>query len=242
LSTRDASETVLAGFSIAVMAVAVVLTASRSGSVCLAVAILVFGLWLTRKQPSRSRRLIGAAYLVTVLLAAALLGGVEVVAQRFYNAAWPSLDGRVNVWKDTVHIIQDAPWSGTGFNTYGIAMLHYQTVQDGSQYIEAHNDYLQLAAEGGVLLGVPMLVALGLFVREAWRRFHEGADDARTYWLRAGAVTGLGAIAVQELFDFTLQMPGAAALFVVLGAIAIHRPLHAHAAAATPPIGRIRTI
>ena len=49
-------------------------------------------------------------------------------------------------------------------------------------------------------------------------------DDARTYWLRAGAVTGLGAIAVQEVFDFTLQMPGAAVLFVVLAAVAIHSP------------------
>ena len=81
-------------------------------------------------------------------------------------------------------------------------------------------------AEGGLLLGVPVLIALALFIREVWRRFREAADDTRTYWLRAGAVTGLCAIAVQELSDFTLQMPGAAALFVVLAAIAIHRPSH----------------
>ncbi|MBI4519635.1 MAG: hypothetical protein HY701_02265 [Gemmatimonadetes bacterium] len=111
-------------------------------------------------------------------------------------------------------------------NTYGIAMLHYQPVPGGELYIEAHNDYLQLAAEGGLLLGVPILLAAVLFVREVWRRFREAADDSRTYWLRAGAVTGLCAIAFQELFDFTLQMPGAAALFVVLVAIAIHRPSH----------------
>jgi hypothetical protein len=39
------------------------------------------------------------------------------------------------------------------------------------------------------------------------------SDDTRTYWLRAGAVTALIAIAFQSIFDFTLQMPGAAALF-----------------------------
>ena len=103
-------------------------------------------------------------------------------------------------------------------------MLHYQAVPGGELSIEAHNDYLELVAEGGLLLGVPILVALVLFVREVWRRFREAADDTRTYWLRAGAVTGLVAIALQEFFDFTLQMPGAAALFVVLAAIAIHRP------------------
>ena len=57
---------------------------------------------------------------------------------------------------------------------------------------------------------MPVLIALALFIREMWRRFRERADDTRTYWLRAGAVTGLCAIAVQELSDFTLQMPGAA--------------------------------
>jgi O-antigen ligase len=134
------------------------------------------------------------------------------------------VDGRLDLWRDTIPVVRDFPLTGTGLNTYGIAMLHYQTVQDGSQYIEAHNDYLQMLAEGGLLLGLPILLALLLFIREVWRRFHEAADDTLTYWLRAGAVTGLCAIAVQETTDFTLQMPGAAALFVVLVAIAIHRP------------------
>ena len=105
-------------------------------------------------------------------------------------------------------------------------MLSYQTVPGDQLSIEAHNDFLQIVAEGGLLLGVPILLALLLFIREIWRRFREGADDAATHWLRAGAVTGLCAIAIQELSDFTLQMPGAAVLFVVLAAIAIHRPAH----------------
>src|SRR4051812_15512262 len=114
-------------------------------------------------------------------------------------------------------------------------MLHYQTTvaPGGELFIEAHNDYLQLLAEGGLLLGVPILIALALFIREIWRRFREGVDDTRTYWLRAGAVTGLCAIAVQEVSDFTLQMPGAAVLFVVLAAIAIHRPDHVRRAPAS---------
>jgi O-antigen ligase len=224
LSSRDASETLLAGFVVAVMAISIVVTASRSASFCLALVILMFGWWMVRRQSSGSRKMIASAYLLVVLFAAVSLGGIEIVAGRLYETSWSNLDGRLALWQDTIRVVRDFPLTGTGLNTYGIAMLHYQTVQDGSQYIEAHNDYLQILTEGGLLLGLPILLALLLFIREVWRRFREGADDLPTYWLRAGAVTGMSAIAVQEISDFTLQMPGAAVLFVVLAAVAIHRP------------------
>ena len=60
----------------------------------------------------------------------------------------------------------------------------------------------------------------------AWQvrqRFVAGEDDSRVYWLRAGAVIGLSVMAFQSFFDFTLQMPGATALFVVLAGLAVHR-------------------
>jgi hypothetical protein len=53
------------------------------------------------------------------------------------------------------------------------------------------------------------------------RRFRS-PDDPEVYWLRVGAVGGLLAIALQSLLEFSLQMPGNAALFVVLLAIALH--------------------
>ena len=44
-----------------------------------------------------------------------------------------------------------------------------------------------------------------------------------SYWIRLGAVTGLGAIALQSTVEFSLQMPGNAALCAVLCGIALHR-------------------
>ena len=228
LSSRHGSEALLTGFAVAAMAISIVATASRSGSVCLALVILMFGWWVARRQLSRSRKAFAFGYLVVVALAALSFGGMEILAGRLHQTSWSDLDGRVHLWKDTARIIQDFPWTGTGWNTYGIAMLRYQTLQDGSQYIEAHNDYVQVASEGGLLVTIPIAITLLLFIREVRRRFQEGDDHARTYWLRVGAVTGLCAIAAQATLDFTLQMPGAAVLFVVLAAIAIHRPSPVH--------------
>jgi hypothetical protein len=55
------------------------------------------------------------------------------------------------------------------------------------------------------------------------RRFREGRDDRTGYWIRLGAVTGLVAIAFQEIVEFSLQMPGNAAFFTVLCAVAVRK-------------------
>jgi O-antigen ligase len=110
-------------------------------------------------------------------------------------------------------------------NAFGTAMLFYQRPGLPAFWQEAHNDYLQLAAEGGLLLAVPVLIVLACFVRQVRNRFRESADDRTTYWIRVGAVTALGAIAIQETADFSLQIPGNAVLFAFIAAVAIHRPL-----------------
>ena len=116
-----------------------------------------------------------------------------------------------------------SPLTGTGLNTYGIATAKYQTALIRHALREAHNDYLQLAAEGGLLLGVPALVAILPVRAGRMEALPQSADDRSAYWLRFGATTGLVAIALQSAVEFSLQMPGNAVMFVVLCAAALHR-------------------
>ena len=88
----------------------------------------------------------------------------------------------------------------------------YQEHELTLHFAEAHNDYLQLAAEGGLLLTIPAALCVASFVIAVRRRFSD-EQSIGAYWLRVGAVTGLVAIGLQETVDFSLQMPGNAALF-----------------------------
>ncbi|MGE0446479.1 MAG: O-antigen ligase family protein, partial [Vicinamibacterales bacterium] len=178
LSDAGPSEAVLTAVGVGVMAVAIVSTASRSGLACLAVAVAMAVAWSGRARLSIPRRAAVALYAIAALLFALSQDVVARVVGRLSTTTWTTLDGRLDVWRDSLDIIRDTPWVGTGLNTYGIAMLHYQTVDDGLQYIEAHNDYLQLFAEGGLLLVIPLVLVLLFFVREVRRRFREGADTA----------------------------------------------------------------
>jgi hypothetical protein len=221
-ASREANQALLVGFAILLMGLSLVMTLSRSGITCFMISLAIAGFAAVRRQQGRSTRAFLVGYFVFVAVLTVAWAGVDVVALRFQGEG--TLSDRGLAWQDALHIIRAFPWTGTGLNTYGTAMLFYQTYKVGTvHFAEAHNDYLQLLAEGGVLLVVPTLIVIGCFAREVRRRFREGRDDRTGYWLRLGAVTGLVAVALQEIVEFSLQMPGNAALFVLLCGIAVRR-------------------
>ena len=117
---------------------------------------------------------------------------------------------------------------GSGLNTYGTVMLLYPQTDTAIHAQRAHNDYLQLAVEGGLLVCIPVLIAIVLLARLMWRRLHQPQDEM-TWWIRMGAIAGICGMAIQEISDFSLQIPGVALLFATCVAIAIHEPAPAAA-------------
>jgi len=222
-STRDASRAVLTGFAILVMSFALALTLSRSGIGCFLFAMVLSAFHVLRRQVGSAKGRLLGTYLVLVFVAAVTWVGIDAIGARFAQVDW-ALGGRAGAWADAWRIHRMFPWFGTGLNTYGSATLLLQEFEKATaHYVEAHNDYLQLLVEGGWMVAVPALLLIGLFAREIRKRFREARDDRTGYWLRLGAVTGIVAIACQEIVEFSLQMPGNAALFTVLAAVAIRR-------------------
>ncbi len=221
LSSPDASEIVLVAFAILVMAFALVLTLSRSGILAFVAATTVSAWFAVRRQSTRSRAILVATYLILVVAIASAWAGIDTLAARFGTSDVSDFDGRVAAWTDAWHIARRFPLTGTGLNTYGVATLFYQTADLSRYYAQAHNDYLQLAAEGGALVCVPAIIALSLMIATIRRRLRQARSNSSDYWIRSGAVVGLFAIAIQELSDFSLQMPGNAILFCIVAAIAL---------------------
>jgi hypothetical protein len=222
-STPQARRTVLTGLSVLVMAFALALTLSRSGIACLLIAVLLSGFNLLRYQGlTRLQRVLSGLALVAVIVAIGW-AGVDDMASRF-SFADQGLSVRMGVWGDAWRIHQLFPAYGTGFNTYGTATAVLQQFQAGSvHYAEAHNDYLQILVEGGYLVAVPVLLLVAIVAWQIRLRFLEDNDDSTGYWIRLGAVTGMVAVMFQELVEFSLQMPGNAALFTILCAIAVRK-------------------
>lgn len=224
LASPDATNTMLVGFAIVVMATSLVLTFSRSGILGLMAAAIVIAFVVIRRQSTGVRRTVAAAYVFSIVLVALAWAGLDLVVSRFAVNAANDMDRRVGAWNDAWHIFRRFPLAGTGLNTYGVATLFYQTINLTHHYDQAHNDYLQLAAEGGALLLLPAAAALVTFCAAVRKRFAAASAASTDYWIRVGAVAGLVAIALQELGEFSLQMPGNAVMFCLLAAIVLRAP------------------
>lgn len=222
-SSHDASRVILVGLAVAVMGLSLVLTLSRSGIAGLMVSLAVAAWFVARRQGGQSKRAVSLGYIAALIAGCVGWAGLDAIVARFSKASTDFFGARFIAWNDAWKIFTDFPWFGSGLNTFGSATLFYETPGLPRHYVEAHNDYLQLLAEGGVLLAVPVVMTMWLLAREARLRFKEDRDDTTTYWLRVGATAGLAAIALQEVVEFSLQIPGIAAMFAVVAAIAIHR-------------------
>ena len=223
LSTADASRFAFVVLAIVIMATSLALTGSWSGLAGWIAAAAVLVTTVAHRASSALKR--GALVAFAGAFAAFAFLWAALSAALIHVATVPAdIRARLNVWRDTWRIIRDFPWAGTGLGNYDIAMLLYQSDGREVMFADAHNDYLQLVAEGGVLVAVPAIVGAIVLFRTIRRRFLASEAGSHEYWLRVGAVAALAGIATQSLVDFSLQMPGNVILCVVVLALALHRP------------------
>ena len=220
MSSAQANSLLLMGGAIVIATVSLFWAQSRSAIVGFGVAGIAF-MWLalTRRRLSTTRRAIAVAVLCTAVLAGVIRRGPVRLLEFFQDER--SLLSRLDAWRDGWDVVRDFPFFGTGLNTYSDVMLFYQLGNPGFHLAQAHNDYLQLLAEGGLLVAIPAAITIALLARAIQRNLRAARWQARGYWIRAGAAVGLLAIAVQEVFEFSLQIPADALLCCTLAAVAL---------------------
>jgi O-antigen ligase len=206
--------------SACVMTGAILASLSRSGVISLAIALALL-IVLARTRLERARLALLAAAMGVLLAAAGTYVNLPALMTRM-NEAWPSgLGGRLAVWRDTWPMVRDFAATGVGVGAYERAMLVYQQNNRLLFFNHAHNEFLQIVAEGGVLIGLASIAALVSAGRTAVSNLR--ADRSPVFWVRTGAACGMLGIACQSLWDTPLRMPANAVVFALLAAVALHR-------------------
>jgi O-antigen ligase len=207
-----------------VMFVAVLYSQSKMGFVAALCGPLAMAAIALGASPNPRRKWLGVAGLVAIFLAAFIFLPSDRVINGFVNASDDNTaEGRLPVERDSLRLIADYPVFGTGLGTYGSAFVKYQTENGDVAFTNAHNDYLQLFAELG-LLGFALLACWALPV--VVHAFRTATRDAEltTRCLALGCVGGMVAIGIHSLADFNLYLPANAMVLVWIAGVAAGLP------------------
>ena len=211
--------------SVCVMSGALVAVVSRSGLVAGAGGLATFVLLARRRvlrvAPSYRRSLSRVAVvsgLGLVALGAMAFFNVDAMSPRIADTLSNGVGSRHDIWSLTIEMIRDFWRVGVGVGAYARAMSAYQPPHDFA-FNHAHNEYLQLVAEGGVALSSAVAIAVAAGVARAARRLQ--ADRTALFWMRVGALSGIAATAIQSLWETAIRMPANAVLFALCAAIAL---------------------
>jgi putative inorganic carbon (hco3(-)) transporter len=203
--------------SATVMLMAAIISLSRSTAVGLCAGAMVGAACALRRTP-RAAGWIAAAAVVAIAIALWLPATMRL-ASRFEKPEFTATWARPQIWRETLPIAHDFALTGTGMGGYSTAMLLYQKTDRTLFFNQAHNQYLQFATDGGLMLLIPLFWSAIAFGVGVTRRLN--ADLTPMFWIRAGAVAAIAGALVQSLWETGLRMPANALLFALVCALAI---------------------
>ena len=151
-----------------------------------------------------------------------LIGGIFLLRVGHFHRTYSMADigkrDRLVMWQAAMGMIRDRPILGHGVNTFMANYLRYW-VGGERQPRYAHNCYLQVAAETGLVGLVSFVALLWLFFRRLFAVMrHAMSKDGL---LLAGFGAGLLAFAVQSAVDTNFYSLRQAALFWIVAGLAL---------------------
>ena len=219
LSSLD-GKTVLLGFGIIVMVLALLFSASRMGITSLFLSITVSAFLF--RSPVGGKRISKVPILILglALLWAAWIG-LDAVAGRFLVTS-EDFGHRWAVWLDTARIVRDFPLFGTGLGTFWQVFPMYRSFHLIGFTEHAENDFLQLASEAGLIgMGFLLILFASFFYKAVSGVRSLSLRDPRRY-VGMGGLVGILALMFHSLVEKNIQIPSNVFLFTFIFALALH--------------------
>ncbi len=195
----------LYGAAAAILLGSAVAGASRAGSALAALEVFAVALALTarRAAPRRAVALWAVQFGCFAAIAIAVVGW-QGLRDRLGTPGTEVL--RMDAVRASLAMIQDRPWLGSGLGTWARMYPRYAGLDTGVAVNQAHNDWAQWAAEGGLPFLVVMILFAGLLCKPAFRSIYG---------------LGVAAVLLHALVDYPMQQRPALAAwwFAMAGAV-----------------------
>ncbi len=213
--------------SIALMLTALVLSRSRGGLVSFLIALISL-VYLLTKGSNRFPRITQVNLIFAILLALVLVGLGREISSRFSYSVRDAPE-RFELWADSLRIVRDFPWWGTGLGTYRHILANYRPIKDiivvagipqPARINYAHNDYLQLFVECG-LVGFILLIWASARTGVTLYVGLKASSDWELQVLGWSLFSGMLALVFHGFVDFNFHIPANALIFSLYAALAL---------------------
>lgn len=226
------SQKLMLRLMLAMMVIALVLTRSRMGNTAFFSSMLVAGLFcllvfrvqsasvreMFSRRETRATVILLSSLMVIDLFIVGAWFGVEKVMARIEQSSMSHDADRVEVSLNTIKLWRDYPLVGSGGGSFHVVYPRYRPETIGAYYDHAHDDYLEIAADTGIvglgLLGLMVLVSFLAALAALKRR-----RDTLMRGMAFAPVMGIMALLIHSTVDFNLQIPANAATFMVVLAL-----------------------
>ena len=216
----------VAAATAAVMVGTIFLSGSRGGMIAIVAELIILSALLVKQKRSLRTAIGIGVFLAIVVGLLVWIGGGELskrIATAGPGHTELSSDIRTYINRDGLRMFLKKPILGWGMGTFPVVYPEFRTFYTNFFVNEAHNDYLQLLVEMGLLGFATMIWFVVTVYARAFKKIRNWPSEM------SGAVTlacvlGLSGILVHSAVDFNLQIPANAAMFYVLCTIAASEP------------------
>lgn len=215
------------------MGIAILFSASRGAFLSLigaVAAVLLISFFLgkttSNDKGNVSRFLwfagIGTLIMIGLFAAVILVGGDASLGRvvSFSGGAEDVTNGRLHFWSIAIQNFLNYPLIGSGLDSYALVFPNYDTWNGTFRVEYAHNDYLNVLSDAGIIGFACVVAFLYLLLRQGLKKI-AAERDPFTKSAAIGALAGCLAIAMHSAVDFPLRTPSNAFYFLVLAAIAV---------------------
>jgi len=213
---------ILFGTAALLIVTSIFVSLSRGAMISTCLSLLLFTFLLLKRRISKGNTtlLIGV-----VMLTALSIGwfGWDQIFERFArlkNAQGIIYESRLDFWEDTCGIIKNFKLTGAGMGTFPHIYPLHRSFKSERFLSHAHNDYLELLAEGGIIAFLIAACFLLTLFYKTYKIFSK-RRDAFSIYLYIGCITAMVSILLHSFTDFNMHIGANGLWFFFIGAIAI---------------------
>jgi O-antigen ligase/Flp pilus assembly protein TadD len=140
-----------------------------------------------------------------------------------------SLRSRLLIWQSTIDMIKDRPLFGSGLGTFPLYYLNYQAnfLQKNPNYLnfagkagEAHNEYLQLGAETGIIGLLVFILIIVIFYKTNFNLIKK-IKTINEKIIVISLLSGITVTLIDSIFSFPFHIPAVGSDFWFIIGLAI---------------------